>query len=229
MTDEDYRALMRADHVPVGGRGTWLIDRFDIGRPRSDRHGRVVPAGRYTSLRQISLEPAGDGTGENGDGVAWTTWMSDVPGEIEAALPFVRIARGDVLVTGLGLGTILRALAAKPEVHLVTVVERDPHVRELVWPTYAADPKLQLVPGDALTVDLGETFDCAWHDIWPSIHAGENIPQMFELERRFDVRGPIRHWSLPECIFQMVEAEIAGMLPPGAVDDIQSMLRACHS
>lgn len=220
MTDDDYLALMRADIVPEGSRGLWAVERFDL-RESHNMRGVVAPAGVYTALRR--LEEATDGPGDCG--LAWRTWMSDVPLETHAALPFVRRAHGDVLVTGLGLGTILRALSANPDVRLVTVIERDPTVRALVWPTYADDPKLQLVAGDALEVDLGETFSCAWHDIWPTISASENIPQMLQLRDRFSVSDLVMFWSLPDCLVKLRRAERRGKLPHGTADQFASLLR----
>lgn len=214
MTDEEYLALMRVGDLPIGERGLWLIDRFDVKEPE-DMRGVVTPAGRYTSLRRLDVSG-------HGVGFEYSTWMSDVPLELQEALPFVRVARGDVLVTGLGLGTILRALVAKPDVRLVTVVEKDHHVRELVGPHYQDHPKIQIVPGDALTVDLAEPFDCAWHDIWPTINA-RNLIDMLALWERFDVRGPVMFWSIGSCIAQAREAEGEGKLPPGTADEIEKM------
>jgi hypothetical protein len=218
VTDADYMRLMRADVVPVGAHGLWTIDRFDLAAPL-DMRGVVAPAGRYTSLRR--LEEATDGPGDCG--LVWRTWMSDVPAETETALPFLHVAHGDVLVTGLGLGTILRALVEKPEVRLVTVVELNPAVLALVGPTYADHPKIQLVPGDALTVDLGETFDCAWHDIWPTICA-KNLPEMFKLRDRFFVRGRVMFWAIDQCLAQVADAEGKRKLPRGTRSKIERMI-----
>lgn len=215
MTDAQLMELMAQNIVPTGSSGLWSVDRFDLAAP-ADVHGTPTPAGRYTSLRCLDYS-------DQGVGFMMRTWMSNVPSELSEALPFVKIAHGQVLVTGLGLGTILLGLVAKPEVKLVTVIEKNADVRRLVGPTFDAMDKVQIVPGDALTVDLAETFDCAWHDIWPTVDA-TNIEQMFKLRDRFYVTGEVMYWSVPGCRKQMQDAEDDGKLPRGTGAELLAAL-----
>lgn len=88
------------------------------------------------------------------------------------------MARGRVLVSGLGLGCVVRGLLANPKVCHVTCVENSPDVLKLVGPHLPAD-RLTIVEADALewTCEalplLTTRYDFAWHDIWTDRAAGE--------------------------------------------------------
>lgn len=55
----------------------------------------------------------------------WRVWMSITPYEIWTQTPALRTATGHVVLGGLGMGWLLRQVAAKPEVTEITVVEKD--------------------------------------------------------------------------------------------------------
>ena len=61
-----------------------------------------------------------------------------------------------------------------------------PDVLRLVAPTFAANPRVTIVEGDAFTHPLkrGERFGAVWHDIWDFICA-DNLEQMRQLRRRY--------------------------------------------
>ena len=135
-------------------------------------HGRGCPAGAYTGLW-----------------IANYLWMSDTPDErrdhIEFVLDVLRARRTRILVTGLGLGMVVRGLATVPSVTHIDVVENDLDVVALVGPlvtAYAAErgTQVRVHTGDALAGwralpawDDEPTWraDAAWHDIWPTICA----------------------------------------------------------
>ncbi len=104
-------------------------------------------------------------------------WMTVNPMEIESQWPHLEAASGHVLIGGLGMAIMAYAVAAKPEVTKVTVVERDAEVIALArdfagmddWPTrdkvdivehdlltYRHDPAA--VPVDFLYVDIWRTY-----------------------------------------------------------------------
>lgn len=114
--------------------------------------------------------------------------MSDTPDEMRDHLPIVRAACGHVLINGLGLGMVLGAVLAKPEVEAVAVVEIDPDVVELVAPHYAS-PRVTIHQADALTwrPPAGVRFGAVWHDIWPDICV-DNLADMTRLKRRYAKR-----------------------------------------
>jgi hypothetical protein len=147
--------------------------------------------------------------------------MSDVPAEIAGCLPFLdRVRRercSSVLISGLGLGIVPAWLLANCPVERIDVIEIDPDVIELTTrdeaarEMWAADPRLHVHLGDALTVRLGdrcvlhedcyppEWFAAGWHDIWDRPSA-ENLPSMARLHRRFGRRtGWQLSWERPEC------------------------------
>ena len=162
--------------VPPGVSGEWKVEKFtvaenDIGRIRYALHGRPVPPGTYTRLKKEG---------------AWDPMMSDTPAEIGDHLDFVYRAKGRCLLNGLGLGVVLKAILAKPEVTHVDVVEIEQDVINLVWPTYKEGNKVTLYHADALTIEWpkGTTWDCAWHDIWPSI-CTDNLPEVTKLKRKY--------------------------------------------
>jgi hypothetical protein len=93
--------------------------------------------------------------------------MEDTPRELRRHLPILLHARGRVLVTGLGLGCVLRGLLAKPEVEHVDCVELDPWILEYFGGEFANNPRCTLHLGDALQYPWDESswWDFAWHDV----------------------------------------------------------------
>lgn len=100
--------------------------------------------------------------------------MEDTPFELKKHLSFMLQAHGRVLVTGLGLGCVVRGLLANPNVDHVTCIERSSDVLKLVEP-YMPQDRLTIIQADALewTKTNKERFDFAWHDIWTDRDQGE--------------------------------------------------------
>jgi hypothetical protein len=92
--------------------------------------------------------------------------MCDAPFMLRNYVPFVESAEGDILLTGLGLGCLVRGLLARPAVRSVTVLELHPEVIELIAPHLPAD-RLEVIHADALTwtPPHGRRFDAAMLDI----------------------------------------------------------------
>lgn len=162
--------------IPPGGRGLWAVRRNrmpDVPPWKWESSLGVEgsglgPGDEYTSLHRYT-----DKTIYSGGEVV----MEDTPRELRRHLPVLRHAYGRVLVTGLGLGCVVRGLLHRPEVDHVDVVEIDPHVAELVWThlwpvsdlfDLDVSSRVTLHIGDALTYrwPLGARWDFAWHDIW---------------------------------------------------------------
>lgn len=170
-------------HLPEMSRGAWRIERKTVAEPRQidkiralmNGHQRWVPAGTYTGLFR-------------GDVIV----MSDTPDEKRDHLLFVRAAAGSVLIMGLGIGMVLQAVLAKPEVTDVTVIELDPDVIAMVAPYYP-DPRVTIINADALDwrPEKGRVFDAAWFDIWDEI-SEDNLDAMKLLTRRF---GRLARWK----------------------------------
>jgi len=99
------------------------------------------------------------------------TVMKDGLVELRRHLPIWRHASGRVLITGLGLGCVVRGLLLKPEVEQIDVVEIDVQIIGIVGSTIT-DPRVRVHRGDALTLPWGkdDRWDYAWHDIFCSKH-----------------------------------------------------------
>jgi hypothetical protein len=115
----------------------------------------------YTVLRRISI--ATIHVDELGVVV-----MEDSKPELSRHLPIWMNAGGRVLVTGLGLGCVVRGLLASPDVEAIDVVELDKSIIRVVGPEFYGNPKVTIHHGDALSwrPPTGARWDYAWHDLW---------------------------------------------------------------
>jgi spermidine synthase len=112
-------------------------------------------------------------------------WMSVTPVEIESQGLGVRLARGNVLIFGLGLGWAAAAAAMLPGVDRVTVVERDPDVLALHADCdifgqlpEAARSRLALVEGDAFDWRPDRPVDLLLADIWLPFVEGDRFAEV---------------------------------------------------
>lgn len=168
-------------------------DAYNLGLAINGRVHRSVEPGEYTRL----------GT----DGVLQ---MSDTRAEIGDHIGFIRLASlrsspTTILVNGLGLGLVAKALLDMDHVERVDVVEIDERVIALVEPhlrtaTGAGDDRLVVHHDDALEIEWPPRtrWTLAWHDIWPTI-CGDNRESMTRLHRRYG--GRVQHqdsWAREE-------------------------------
>jgi hypothetical protein len=114
-----------------------------------DAEGHPLPAGDHTVLL-VDGELA----------------MTDAPFCLRNYVHFVEAAEGDVLLTGLGLGCLVRGLLGKPAVRSITVLELHADVLELVGPHHR-DARVELIHADALEwrPPRGRRWDVAMLDI----------------------------------------------------------------
>jgi spermidine synthase len=130
-----------------------------------------------------------------------TVVMSNTPMEIRTNRAIIHNATGDVLINGLGIGMVLKAVLAKPDVRSVRVIEKHPEVIELVAPTYAPDPRVEIIQADCFDYEppKGMRFNAVWHDIWDYI-CGDNLPEMHKLHRRYGRRADWQwSWCRERC------------------------------
>lgn len=170
--------------VPIGKSGDWEVQKFNISKEDADffnlfnlrQHlnytsGRAIKPGNYTKLINNS-----------------TLIMSDTPAEMRDHFVFYDEAYGNVLINGLGLGLIARALLLKPEVDKLTINEISEDVIKLAGPTLQKEFKGRVVINhtDALTWKPfdGERFNAVWHDIWGEACAN-NYEEIKKLHRRY--------------------------------------------
>lgn len=190
-----YYETIPKSEIPEGKSGPWSIEKFTITESEAKFEniraafsftggGRTVRPGTYTRLRYHD-----------------SVIMSDTPCEIRDHFGFVRRARGNVLINGLGLGLCLAAVLRKPEVTKITVIEIDPDVIGLVAP-YFTDLRLTIINANALTwkAPKGESYDAVWHDIWPNI-CEDNLKEMAVLHRKYGRRCNWQgSWCHAECL-----------------------------
>lgn len=149
-------------HLPPAGRsgrarfGRWRVGAPDaataLGLQRTwspDVEGHPLPAGDYTVLL-----------------VDEAFSMCDAPFMLRNYVPFVEAAEGDILLTGLGLGCLVRGLLARPAVRTITVIELHAEVIDLIAPHHASE-RVAVIHADALTwtPPPGRRFDAAMLDI----------------------------------------------------------------
>lgn len=124
--------------------------------------------------------------------------MEDSARELRKHLPIWMAARGRVLITGLGLGCVVRGLLANQDVDEIDVVEFDENILAVVGPEFARNPRVNLHAGDALTISFRDDvrWDYGWHDLWCD---GEGLHSMhIRLLMKFRWRcGPQGAWAFP--------------------------------
>lgn len=132
--------------------------------------------------------------------------MSDTPFERYTNLSAAKLAKGDVLIGGLGIGMTLVPIMSKPEVSSITVVEISGEVVEMVWPQISrrlGAHKVELVIGDMFEwFPEGKKFDTVWFDVWDAI-CSDNLKDMAKLHRRWSKRlnkgGWMESWAQDLC------------------------------
>jgi hypothetical protein len=166
----DLLNAMSAMYIPINSSGPWYIYKKEIlGDIQTMRQGKKVllPKGTYTFLNRITdeslyFDPPG------------YVVMEDTPFELATHLGFVMKAHGEVLVTGLGLGCVIRGLLANPNVERITVIENSIDVLNMVK-AYIPTDRVEIIYADALewTAKSEKKFNCAWHDLWTNREVGE--------------------------------------------------------
>lgn len=182
----DYLAAMSATGVPKASSGLWFIEKLNLPKGHLVLHeGEYVdtPPGIYTYLRIVT-----DSTVHLRGEIV----MEDTPHELRTHLGFIMRAYGRVLVTGLGLGCVIRGLLKNPAVEHVTCIENSPDVLKLIGPYMPAD-RLTIVQADALkwTAQNTERFDCAWHDLWTNRDKGEPHLDLWHQQLIFNCRDKV--------------------------------------
>lgn len=162
---------MRADSIPAGESGLWTVAKLSINKQKAKLNSiyykEDVLDGNYTFLFRYTLEKLHQ---RYGDCV-----MEDTIPELQTHLNFILKAQGRVLVTGLGLGCVVRGLLTKRSINKITVVERDQDVLDLVLPYMPNDNRLQVIKADAFDFlnNNNDIYDFAWHDLWADTDINE--------------------------------------------------------
>ncbi len=206
MVDRILQA-MRADCIPVGSSGLWDVKRGVIVGDSyqkmlfetknffdSEYRCQFPPNGTYTYLLRWTNATLHLSHGE--------LVMNDFPGELKKHLAFIMKARGDVLVTGLGLGCVVRGLLERGVVDSIDVIERDQDVIDLCS-IGVSHPKVRIIKADAREFVPERTYHAAWHDLWSDPDKGEDALSLthFKLMMKLmDVIPQQGAWALPRRI-----------------------------
>lgn len=178
--------------IPNGISNDWEISEFEVKEKELSemisifKTGRGVPPGKYKKLTRNK-----------------TVIMSNTPDEINDFSYFVHIAKGSVLINGLGLGCVVKCLLEKAEVNEILVIEKSKDVLKLVLP-YFNDKRLNVINEDAFIFkpERGKKFDFVWHDIWDNICL-DNLPEITTLHRKYGKRTSWQDsWSRAECLYE---------------------------
>jgi len=152
-------------------------DQFNISQWEQGIPDRGIVPGTYTSL--IFKDESGERH----------VMMSDTPAERKDHVPaVVHCEPGSTwIIMGFGLGVLVNALMRAGAGHL-TVIEMDEGIIENIVPIYLKKfgDRLLVLHADALKwkPPKGAKWDCAWHDIWPTI-SEDNLPEIATLKRRY--------------------------------------------
>ena len=189
----------RADSIPAGESGLWQVKKWSISRPvfskrECDGKGVLIRPGSYTNLHRLTDKTMHLTVGD--------LIMHDEPSELRKHLEFILKAKGNVLVSGLGLGCVVRGTLRNPRVARIVVVENSADVISLVWPWMPHIPNLRLVKADALEYAKApdEAFDCAWHDLWTDQDSGQPHLQTVHMRLICEMAGRIEFqgaWQFP--------------------------------
>ena len=126
------------------------------------------------------------------------TWMSDTPMEQEGLrIPSI-IARGDILIIGLGIGLLPTLIKMRNKmVDSITIIEKNQEVANLVYGKIKArKTSLLLNDGESYLAVPGMKFDFIFIDIWGSITAPmREIEHWTNLAKnRLKKGGEVRCW-----------------------------------
>ena len=140
--------------------------------------------------------------------------MEDSRHELSRHLPIWMNAIGRVLITGLGLGCVVRGLLAKPEIEHIDVIEIDPGIIAAIGPELAADPRVTIHCDDALEFDIGgRGWAYAWHDVWSDTDAGQPHLQCIHAKLIKKYFRAVEHqgaWAFPRDISRRLTVRLLG-------------------
>lgn len=125
-------------------------------------------------------------------------WMSDTPMEQEALRVPSIVARGDVLIVGLGLGLLPTLIKMRNKmVDSITIIEKNREVANLVYSKIRSrKTSLLLNDGESYLAVPGRKFDFIFIDVWGSITAPmKEIEYWTNLAKgRLKKDGKVRCW-----------------------------------
>jgi hypothetical protein len=189
---EEYKV-----NIPEGKSGNWEVKKYSVTE-EEEKFARLRCA--FNPQRECRYVPAGNYTMIVRDG---HVIMSDTPDEIRDIIRIIRMAKGNCLIVGLGLGVVARAFLNKPEVSKVTIAELSEDVIILTGNDLKKEygDRVEIIQADIMKWRAPKNvfYDVVWFDIWDNISC-DNIEQMNKLKNRFHSRsGQIGCWQEDGC------------------------------
>jgi spermidine synthase len=100
---------------------------------------------------------------------------------------FIDVAKGDVLIFGLGLGLIILPLLNDSNISKITVVEIDSGLVDIVYPILRTKDnfeKLEVINSDGFLWSTDKLYDTIYFDIWATIDKN-SFSEMSILKKRY--------------------------------------------
>lgn len=176
----------------------WRIDRtFLMPERRDGTRFRSFTVLRHLVPMDMSNMHLADNTGNVMEVV-----MEDTPRELRRHMPIWMAARDDILITGLGLGCVVRGLLASPKVRHIDVVEIDAAILRIIGKEFANNPRVTLHHGDALTIEFpkDKRWDYAWHDLWMEKPGLQSLHAKLMMRFRPQVKHQQGAWAFPPAM-----------------------------
>lgn len=190
----------RADHLEPREFGRWEIIRQDTSKPLDRLRAGFLGITALCRWTQATIHlPFGE------------VVMEDSVQELRKHLPIYFAARGRVLITGLGLGCVVRGLLSKPEVEHIDVVEIDGAIIDVIGAEFQNEARVAIHHHNALTFPTaGQRWDCAWHDIWCERNDGLELLHAQMIHHYADVCGPQGAWAFPRWAGRLMGEHLLG-------------------
>lgn len=131
-------------------------------------------------------------------------WMSLTPAELLTLRPGTKLAKGKVVIAGLGLAHQLIEVGKRRAVTEITVVERSRELVEMIMPRAMTvlmkhgRTQVRVIGGDAFQILPKLEADVALVDTFPAY--GDNREAMAKLRRDCKHIGKLWDWGVNGCI-----------------------------
>ncbi len=131
-------------------------------------------------------------------------WMSLTPAELLTLRPGTKLAKGKVIIAGLGLAHQLIEVGKRRAVTEITVIERSRELVELIMPRAMAvlaehgRTQVRVLGGDAFKLLPKLEADVALIDVFPAY--GDNREVMAKLRRDCKKIGRLWDWGMSELL-----------------------------
>ncbi len=150
-------------------------------------------------------------------------WMSDTPMEFETNKKGIRLAKGNVLECGIGIGFFTYFASKKRTVKKITIVEKQKDVIDLTYPVIK-NKKTEIIHADIKDYlkKTNEKYDMIHIDIWADILPYTEFKPLIKLaKKKLSKNGIIVCWldGLTELVFKrfkkgIIESKGFGQHPP---------------